>query len=767
MQNEAKVVPISHTASTHSGNLPPSLIQVRESSALQIKQQLQELFTSADDVLFEMADRATSNSEQNSLFEAMRDLRLKRKNLERGFFQGLFDKFNLLSQRSIGRRRPEQELNIDNLSLVQNDELEESVALETMIAKVMGAEVQPLTQLSARVGHLLQRKISNDENPLGPKSLATAFLESCTILGFDIQIKLIILKLFEKAVLDNIHGLYQTCNEQLINAGVLPDLASQTSERKRPSVTQRQSARQSSDAEYHQQLDVAQTSHTHIAFDELQALLGHLKLSQVSTPAPSDAVPISTQDLTRLLSHLQQHNNEQHISSGVVRQQLDSILQRASQQSKRVRIVGEIDNDIINLVSMLFDFILDDRSIPSTLKAMIGRMQIPLLKLAVLDKSFFDNTNHPARRLLNEIGTAALGWNDQDAAQQDSLSQKIESIVQRLQQDFSEDPGIFNEILTDFASFIRTERRRSELLEQRIRDAEEGRARSESARAQVEEVLNDRLMGKTLPEVVVQLLQDSWSKVMLLNHLKHGEQSSQWKSSIAVMDQLIWSVLPHTEPDTAHKLRILIPNLLESLRDGLNQAALDPFATSLLFTKLEVLHVQATQRANTLLEPVKPSPAPAVIAVEKATEPAELKAEPAQTTAQPEPEPKPIQEEPTMVEVKAKIALTEPAVAAEPKVEVDEDHPGLALVDKLNAGSWFELTQADEQSSRCKLAAIIKSTGRYIFVNRRGLKVLEKSRAELALAFADGTLTLLDDAQLFDRALESVIGDLRRLKSRD
>lgn len=254
---------------------------------------------------------------------------------------------------------------------------------------------------------------------------------------------------------------------------------------------------------------------------------------------------------------------------------------------------------------------------------------------------------------------------------------------------------------------------------------------------------------------------------MLLNQLKYGEQSSQWKSNLAVMDQLIWSVSPHTEPDTSRKLRILIPKLLERLREGFSQAALDPFETSLLFTKLEVLHVQAIQRANALLEPAQPTPetpeavtvtADKAVAIDTPAESAQA-AEPAL--------PEPAQEEPTMVEVKAKIALTEPSVVAEPEVEVDENHPGLALVDKLNAGSWFELTQADEQNTRCKLAAIIKSTGRYIFVNRRGLKVLEKSRAELAIAFTDGTLSLLDDAQLFDRALESVIGDLRRLKSRD
>ena len=59
-------------------------------------------------------------------------------------------------------------------------------------------------------------------------------------------------------------------------------------------------------------------------------------------------------------------------------------------------------------------------------------------------------------------------------------------------------------------------------LEQRTRDAEEGRASAELARRDVEQVLNQRLLGKVLPEVVVRLLRDAWSKVMLLICLKHG-----------------------------------------------------------------------------------------------------------------------------------------------------------------------------------------------------------------------------------------------------
>ncbi|MBE0738902.1 DUF1631 family protein, partial [Escherichia coli] len=55
-----------------------------------------------------------------------------------------------------------------------------------------------------------------------------------------------------------------------------------------------------------------------------------------------------------------------------------------------------------------------------------------------------------------------------------------------------------------------------------------------------EQVLNQRLLGKVLPEVVVRLLRDAWSKVMLLICLKHGKASAEWREALDTMDELIW-----------------------------------------------------------------------------------------------------------------------------------------------------------------------------------------------------------------------------------
>ena len=763
MQNDANVVPLNKPATETSqtsfaGRVPAGLVAVRDKVAVQLRHAMQALFDNADDTLFEMADRAANNAEQSAYFEAMRDLRLKRKGIERGFLQKVFESFANLNQYEIGRAPVLDTVSYENLTLVQNDELEESVALDAMVAKVMSRDGVALTHLTTRINTLVSKKVEDKSNPLGPRQLCEAFLEACRGLGVEIKVKLIILKLFEKYVLADAEHLYAEANQTLIALGVLPELKSVPLRRppQRTVPGSQGAAPAAAAAERGEQAAVGQymDADSQAAFAALRDLLSQVRGSAApARPMPADAVPITSNDLMRLLSHLQSHLPAQSIDEIDVRQHLDHLLTRVSSKSGRSRVVGQVDEDVINLVSMLFEFILDDRTLPDSLKALIGRMQIPMLKVAVLDKTFFSRGSHPARRLLNEIASAALGWAEQSDGQRDHLYQKIEQVVMRLLNDFVDDPAIFSELLDEFIAFTGDERRRSDLLEQRTRDAEEGRARAELARQDVEGVLNERLLGRTLPEVVVRLLQEAWSQVLLLTCLKHGTHSSEWEAALATMDDLIWSVEPHEDPDSRLRLLEMVPQLLKSLREGLASAAFDPFSTGEFFSRLEGLHVQAFQRYKQVEEaplldleddlPLLDEPLDAAAAVTPAVA------------------------QPAMVAVVEEIVLAspEPARAVEPEEAFADDDESLRKVDDLRVGSWVEIQEDEEHKLRCKLAAVIRPSGRYIFVNRTGMKVLEKTRMSLAVEFRRNAVRLLDDALLFDRALESVIGNLRRLKN--
>ncbi|ABA72529.1 DUF1631 domain-containing protein [Pseudomonas fluorescens] len=725
MHNDGNVVPL-HKATTdqatHSplARLPVILLQVRDKAAQRLRNGLQELFDNADDTLFEMADRARNDVEQNIFFEAMRDLRLKRKNIERGFLEQFFEAFVGLTQFDPVPTVLSHALQHEDTT-VRTDDMERNVAVETMVGRVLNRDGFALDQLTTRFNALLGKTLDDHYNPLGPAMLCEYFLQAGRNLGVEIKVKLILLKLFERYVLADTDQLYAEANQLLIATGVLPEL--------KPAPARRaiDQAVASVQGEF-EGVDKTQTdAGVQEVFAALQELLLHVRGTVAPTLEPSaPAQPISTRDLLRLLSHLQQYVPALAVQDDFdLRHQLEQLLTRVSVRSGKSRIVGGADEDVINLVAMVFDCILDDRNLPDSLKALIARLQIPMLKVAVIDKSFFSRSSHPARRLLNEIAEAAMGWGECDGNARDSLYLRIEQVVQRLLADFVDDPAIFSELLADFLAFTSDERRRSELLEQRLRDAEEGRAKTELARQRVEQALNQALLGKVLPPSVVTFVQEAWSKVLLLTCLKHGDQSAEWHADVQTMEQLIWSVQRHDDAEAGLRLLALVPGLLKSLRDGLSTSAFDPFATSGFFSELEALHVR-------LLEPSS-APDQSVL--------------------------------PEMIEVSQTIVLQMADDGLKPRTpaRLPADDAGLRQVDQLRLGSWVAFEEDEEHTLRCKLAAIIEATGKYVFVDRTGMKVLERERTELALAFRRGAVRTLDDTLLFDRALESVLGNLRRL----
>jgi hypothetical protein len=386
MHNDGKVVPLNKAAAEQATQgpatrLPVVLLQVRDKCALQLKQGLHALFDNADDTLFEMADKAKNNVEQSTYFEAMRDLRLKRKSIERGFLEKLFEAFVRIGQYENTHASPAETLSYDKLALVPNDELERTVALDAMVSKVYTRDGLALSQLTTRFNVLLPRRLDDSSNPLGPSQLCDFFLQAGRNLGVEIKVKLIILKLFEKYVLSDTDHLYAEANQLLIDSGVLPDLkaapARRAADRVRANNANAQPRGPSAEAQVNVSSPVDRVAQidegVQEVFSNLQGLLHELRGSvapRVEAVPTGDAQPISTNDLLRLLSHLQQYvPSPQAVQAPLddydLRQQLEQLLTRVSVKSGKFRVVGSVDEDVINLVAMLFEFILEDRNLPA------------------------------------------------------------------------------------------------------------------------------------------------------------------------------------------------------------------------------------------------------------------------------------------------------------------------------------------------------------------------------------------------------------------
>ncbi|MDN3638994.1 DUF1631 domain-containing protein [Simiduia curdlanivorans] len=772
----AKVVPLKPDAKIESrridrallARLPVPVQAVQQKGKQILAGLLRTLFDKADDSLFELADRAVNNQDQNLYFESMREVRLKRRNVETQFADQIDSAFAVLAggePKAESGDALDEEFSMDNLSLVQNDELEELVATDSMITKANERFAESIQHLALRLDSLVPNKVYQKNNPLGPDVLCAGFVAASGCMSLDIKARLVLFKLFDRLVVTQLGNLYDEANKTLVEHNILPSLKGQLRQDRRAAVAQRAPSQQGGQSGYTNTGGQAgvNSSVDNEVLSTLQQLLaeqrGGVDGDQL-TPEFSGSPTIGTTDVMRLLSQLQQRD----LPSGQrnIKSVLDHVL-RARDDGKKL---GQLDDDVINLVNMMFEFILDDRNLASPMKALLGRLQIPLLKVAIADKSFFGKGGHPARRLLNELATAALGWQG-DGGEKDALFKKISSIVQTLITDFDSDVSIFSDMLADFVSFTEKEKRRASILEQRTLDAEDGKAKSEQARALVNQSVNALIGGRNLPEPVLKLLHEAWGNVLFLTCLKHDTQSDEWKDVLQTAADLVWSVSATLDKESRAKMLQLVPDLLKRLRAGLESVSYNPFEMTQLFKQLQNVHLA---RLKAPLTPVK-APAPAqpqsVAAQPLTTEKRDTTAHKAAVEVKAAAEVKEVAVDQTpqaMVEsVIAALPAAEPEVQA--KLEQDPNDPLLMQVARMSPGSWFEYNDGSQQY-RCRLAAIIKATGKYIFVNRAGMKVAEKTAPEFAQALRDGQLQSLDDGMLFDRALEAVIGNLRSTRGR-
>jgi hypothetical protein len=111
------------------------------------------------------------------------------------------------------------------------------------------------------------------------------------------------------------------------------------------------------------------------------------------------------------------------------------------------------------------------------------------------------------------------------------------------------------------------------------------------------------------------------------------------------------------------------------------------------------------------------------------------------------------------------IVLVESVGSREDSGSESIDPKFLNQIKGLQEGTWVEMIQEDGTRLRCRLAAVVQPGNGYVFVNRRGMKVAQKSRKGLALDLERKLLDILDESEVFDRALQAVIGTLRKMRS--
>lgn len=685
-----------------------------------------QMFSSMDDFMLGLAENAETNAVRNHCFEVMHELLLRQTDIQRTFTSEIKRGF---SNFSLGKVEPLRS-NIrsskaDQLSLIEKEDYEISLAYANILHRANNEYSAHLFALNHRLAIVNGGVKLGEYNPAlpgSPAQICDALQNSFDIVDIPIshKIRIALVAEFDQRVLCHAESIYDGFNDTLIKAGILPNLSLEAIGYKASGGSQSSQEPPEPGRDQHPPgHDEARKEETDSSLDReiFHSIQEILARRHLHAPAYGGTAPTAAQtNLPDLLASL---NTLQINAPPISRQQISQLPLEAVKAAfaEQVARLGQLvkdqqinsaDADIIDLVGMLFEFILNDNTLPDSVKALLSHLHTPILKVALLDKKFFFRSKHPARRLLNAMTQAGALCNADDNDEQ-GIFAKMQSIVDDIVHNFEDNTDIFSVLLDDFNEFLDTFSRKSKVLEKRVVETAKGRERLREARQAVSQEIVDRTWNRTLPKAVEELLLGPWANLLVLTNLRNGPNSEEWKQALGLVDDVLWSVEPKKTEAERQQLRDRQKKIDDTIRKGLAVIGDPEVNTNTLLADLA-----ACQRV--ILESPTDATAPTA---EKAKKPASTV-------------PKPIWDD---VEVETPEAREHPFLR-------DADPVLLAIVDELKAlklGASLEFSDKDKnQKIRAKLSWFSPKTSYYIFVNQTGIQVAVKSLRTLAMEIRKG-----------------------------
>lgn len=719
----------------------------------------------------EHAERARTNKEQAALYEVQSLLVAVQQAAEHEFCQHLGNGFVKFKNKALNTRTGEERFSGDILSLVEHADLEETIAITSITHRADAYHAEALWSLQQRLALLNDgEKLDERNNPASPVQFCESLRRVLASLEVDVKSKIIGYKTFEQEVISQLDGLYDELNRYLIAQNILPNMRyAPYSAAEAPAGKAGAAARHTGDreteGETHQRRasdkllsgtlspgDVQYQSSLLNAIRLLQAHVSQQTAADISSPpqaitarqllqAPdspaagrvsdvdSVAVPAAqiynSEQLVNVLQGLQAQtllftqqtlaagqNGTGHIPPQSIAEASRQMLVQIASENKD-GAVAPSDMQTIDLVGMLFEYMLSDDHLPDSIKALLSYLHTPFLKIAFIDKGFFEQPEHPARVLLNSLAEAGVRWVGNDGSEQHDIYTKIKATVFRLLEEFKNDVRIFAELLLEFNAYTHNVARRQELMERRALEKVQGEEKLREAKMQVNEEVRKRTDGREMPSALLLLLLQPWSDYLSFILLRYGEQSDSWVRALKVVDDLLWSIQPKTlQVDKARQIESHGP-LMASLERGFETIGYEQGKGRKLLEAVASLQKMALQSRT-----AEPAPAPMRTKLES------MAAEKAGQT----------------------IDASKPVTPEETRI-VDS-------LKMIEFGTWFEF----EGGKRLKVAWYNKKTRHYMLVDQQGRKVSLKAGLELAREMIAGKAKVIigSTKPFFERALENI-----------
>ena len=754
-----------------------------QNMTLQFGDKVHEIFFhAAESRLLEMMDAAKSSEEQWQLMQLSRELRKHKAAMLARFKLSLSESFNLFRKNELGGKDTSKEDMSRDLSLLADDDLEQDIAISSIARRADTRFSEDLFGLMQRLAVLRGgKKLPDDGNPLGANQFATALQAELQLLHLNIRYTVMFFRVFEKALLENLGDLYKQANDYLKQQGVLPNLrfgvglskpmpASSAVPKATPdaekSAEEAAASEQGAEVVPHParieltkrvEMETLQNpafQQSLAAERQLYADISKLQqgVSDGSPPSPDSPPPVarpqyfsqpafagqssaaavcSPGEVVRALSQV---STQQHaevldyiaVPPSMTVEQYQNVTQQMKKHLGDDKSIAEEDARIIDLVGMIFEYMLGDEQLPDAVKAVLSYLHTPYLKVAFLERKLFEKPEHSSRQLLDCLADAGMRWVNTDGDSQFKVFPKIKSIIRRVLTDFQNDTSLFDELLLEMREFNQKVARSVEMMEKRAREKAEGEDRLRAVKRRVLQEVRRNMDGHELPAHIIVLLLHPWSDYLTFALLRYGEDSSQWLEGVDTIGEIIWSVQEKTDINERNRLAFVQESLLQRVRSGLETIAHDQVKSNKLLEALSKSQMLVLQ--NLIAEPAS-------------------------------------QEQRAQMEAEVSADLDEVVIDAA-SLSTDE----ISILDTLShvpVGNWLEFDHLQDSSDkvRLRIAWFNQQTSNFMLVDRGGKKIAMKSSLEIAqMILASQARILVESGKpFFERALESILTRLKTL----
>jgi len=369
--------------------------------------------------------------------------------------------------------------------------------------------------------------------------------------------------------------------------------------------------------------------------------------------------------------------------------------------------------DTLNLLSMMFVYLDQETHIHPTIKMLLDHMRVPFVRVAIKDSYFMFDARNSVQVLFDSLWSTCIKWSPSNDEKRDSVYNKVASILDVMNQNFTDDYQVVDECIEDMDLFNKAEKRRSKMIEGRLISTEKARFQKEEAISKTDKYIDERFPSATLPSGFLRFIESDWKPVVLMVNLKNFHQNGpQWKKLVDVENQLLSVVAGKESRD--------IDILLGRVNELITLYGSPAHGSSSLDKLRRILSMPSNVSVSNLSMGGLPLPEMEVM------------------------------EEGDMVD-----SGMDPADLAKTDNKVVDQFQ--EIVDKLVANTWIE-SMEEGVASKSRVATVLSYSDTLVLVNRSGVRAGVYAKEDLVdkLRSGDLSMSILDTTLFFDRALEAV-----------